>query len=395
MKRIFQVMIGSFIFLVGATVVVAENSHTRSNEVIQGFVDDQLDTLGIDELAVYWEEIMTEYGHYLPESQRGTLLEFIKGDKLFSIKEWLKAVLAFAFQELTMNGKLLGSLILLTVFSVFLQSLHNAFEQSSVSKIAYAVIFMVLIIIALNSFRVAMDYATTSIEKMSDFIFALIPLILALIATSGGIASSAFFHPILIFFIQTSGLLVRFVIVPLLFLAVLLQIVSALNEQYKVTQLADLLKKTSIGVLGMFMTVVFGFISLQGTATAVADGVAVRTAKFVTGNFIPVVGRMFTDAADTVLTASVLLKNTIGIAGVSLVLLISLFPAVKIILIALIYKLAAALLQPIGPGPIIQSLHAISTTIMYIFAALAIVSFMFFLSLTIVITSGNITMMIR
>lgn len=56
------------------------------------------------------------------------------------------------------------------------------------------------------------------------------------------------------------------------------------------------------------MTVLLGVISLQGTASAVADGVAIRTAKFVTGNFIPVVGRMFTDAADTVLTASLLLK---------------------------------------------------------------------------------------
>lgn len=33
-----------------------------------------------------------------------------------------------------------------------------------------------------------------------------------------------------------------------------------------------------------------------------------KTAKFVTGNFIPVVGRMFTEAADTVISASGLLK---------------------------------------------------------------------------------------
>ena len=79
------------------------------------------------------------------------------------------------------------------------------------------------------------------------------------------------------------------------------------------------------------MTILLGVISVQGAATAVADGVAIKTAKFVTGNFIPVVGRMFTDAADTVITASLLLKNTVGIAGAAIVLFIAVFPAIKIL----------------------------------------------------------------
>lgn len=63
--------------------------------------------------------------------------------------------------------------------------------------------------------------------------------------------------------------------------------------------------------------------SLQGVNAAVTDGVAIRAAKYVTSNFIPVIGRMFTDATDTVLSASILLKNSIGIAGVIIILLIT------------------------------------------------------------------------
>jgi stage III sporulation protein AE len=254
---------------------------------------------------------------------------------------------------------------------------------------------MVLIILALNSFRVAADYAAGAIDSMTQFMFALIPLVLALIASSGGVASSALFHPLLIFLMNTSGLLVKNVVLPLLFLALVLHIASSLNDQYKATQLAGLLQKAGIGILSIFMTVLIGVISLQGTASAVADGVAVRTAKFVTGNFVPVVGRMFTDAADTVLTASLLLKNAIGLAGVAIILIIAAFPAIKIFIIALIYKLAAALLQPVGNGPVIACLDAISKVMLYVFASLAIISFMFFLSITIVIVSGNIAMFIR
>lgn len=57
-----------------------------------------------------------------------------------------------------------------------------------------------------------------------------------------------------------------------------------------------------------------------------------KTAKFVTGNFIPVVGRMFTEAADTVISASGLLKNTVGIIGLVILCLIVAFPAIQIFL---------------------------------------------------------------
>ena len=67
--------------------------------------------------------------------------------------------------------------------------------------------------------------------------------------------------------------------------------------------------KTLASGLSVFFNDFLGVLSVQGTATAVADGIAVKTAKFVTGNFIPVVGRMFTEAADTVISASGLLKT--------------------------------------------------------------------------------------
>jgi stage III sporulation protein AE len=162
-----------------------------------------------------------------------------------------------------------------------------------------------------------------------------------------------------------------------------------------VTQLAQLLRNISIGLLGTFLTVFLGVISVQGASAAVSDGMAIRTAKFVTGNFIPVLGRMFTDATDTVISASVLLKNTVGIIGVATLLFIAAFPAIKVLTLAFIYKFTAALLQPLGGGPIIKCLDIISKSVIYIFAALAIVSLMFFLSITVIIAAGNITMMVR
>lgn len=385
------------LFFFQPTVGNANEKNEVGHEPIMqsDLVQAQFERIDFEEIKVFWDDIVTKYGGFLPESQKGSFMDFVSGKKQFSFNEWFKGMLKFVFYELLANGKLLGSLILLTIFSMFLQSLQNAFEQSSISKVAYAIVYMVLIILALNSFHVAIEYTKETISVMTSFLMALIPLLLALIATSGGIVSAAFFHPVLLFLMNTSGILIQYVVLPLLFFAAILSIVSTMTDHYKVTQLAQLLRNFSIGILGAFMTVFLGVISVQGTSSAVADGVTLRTAKFLTGNFIPVIGRMFTDAADTVINASVLLKNTVGMAGVIILLLITAFPAIKILIISFIYKLAASLLQPLGGGPVISCLDIISKSMIYIFASLAIVSLMFFLSITVIIAAGNITLMVR
>ncbi|PEC23449.1 stage III sporulation protein AE [Bacillus cereus] len=377
-------------FLFFSLPVVVQASPVETN-----VVDQQLDKLGIEDVKQFWDGLVTKYGGYLPESQKGSFMEFVKGEKEFSIKEWMLGLLKYLFHELVANGKLLGTLIMLTIFSALLQSLQSSFSKSSVSKIADAVVYMVLIILALNSFYVVMTYARETIQTMVDFILALLPILLALIATGGGVVSVSFFHPIIIFLMNTSGLLMNYIVLPLLLLATILSIVSTMSDQYKVTKLSKLLQNVSVGIIGIFLTIFLGVLSVQGTATAVADGIAVKTAKFVTGNFIPVVGRMFTEAADTVISASGLLKNTVGIIGLVILCLIVAFPAIQIFCIAFIYKFAAAVLQPVGGGAIIQCLDIIGRSITYVFACLAIVSFMFFLSITIIIAAGNITLMMR
>ncbi|SDM14478.1 stage III sporulation protein AE [Bacillus sp. OK048] len=394
--QIIPIIILLFLVFTSTSVQANEKESLASTPLSpQELVDAQLKNMDLTELKQYWEDIQTKYGGFLPESQKGSLYDFVKGDKKFTFKDWTQGILKFLFHEFVVNGKLLGSLILLTIFSMFLQSMQNAFESSTVSKVAYSIVYMVLVILALNSFHVVIEYTNETIGSMISFVLSLIPLLLALIASSGGIISAAFFHPVILFLMNISGMFMQYVILPLLFLATLLSIVSTMSDHYKVTQLAQLIRNWSIGLMGLFLTIFLGVISVQGASTAITDGVAIRTAKFVTGNFIPVIGRIFTDAADTVVSASGLLKNSVGIAGVAILLIIVAFPALKILMIAFIYKFAAAILQPLGGGPVIKCLDIISKSVIYVFAALGIVSLMFFLSITVIVAAGNLTMMMR
>lgn len=371
-------------------------SYAETEEIKEEQIDEVLlESLSLDEIAKYWNDLSREYGQFLPDITEKDVKELVKEHNTISIKSTLIGLIKFLLYEIIVNGKLLGILIIMTIFSVILQSMHTAFEKSVVSKIAYFVVYLVLIYITLNSFYLVFNYAKQSIDMMSSFMVALLPLLIALIATFGQVITISFFHPIIIFLIHISGILTTNFIFPLLYLSALLMIVSHLNENFQATHLAELFKTISLSIIGIFFTIFLGVMSVQGTASAIQDGVALKTTKFITGNFIPVIGRSFTDAADTFLAAALLLKNAIGIVGLIIIVTIAIFPAIKIMVISFIYKLAAAVLQPLGNSPVITSLNIVSKYIMYVLACLITVTFMFFLSIVIIIVASNIPLLMR
>lgn len=362
---------------------------------VEELVREQVDRLQTEQIEQFWQKTLREYQGYLPDVKSPGLVQLLMQDGQFTFSGMAKGMLKFVFHEILMNGKLLSSIIIITVFAMILETMQNAFERNTVTTVAYAIAYLVLMVLAINSFHVAISYAKDAITDMSDFMLAMIPLVIALLASMGNLASAAMFHPLIIFMVNISGTVISTVIFPLLFFSALLSIASLFSERYKVTQLATLLRNIAMGALGSFLTIFLAVISIQGATSAVTDGVTIRTAKYVTGNFVPVVGRMFSDAADTVISASLLVKNAVGLAGVIILLILCAFPALKILVLALIYNISSAVLQPLGNSPIITALGTIGKSLLFVFAALATVCLMFFLGITIMIAAGNISMMIR
>ncbi|MFB9325338.1 stage III sporulation protein AE [Paenibacillus aurantiacus] len=353
---------------------------------------------GIDTAAVesYWNKLMAEYGGLFPDREVPSFMEMIiPGGEGLKLTTVLRGLFEYVLHEVLYNGKLLVTIVLLTVFSMILETLQTAFERNTVSKVAYSITYMVMIVIAVNSFNVAIGYAKDAISGMIQFMMAMIPLLLALLASMGNVVTVTVMHPLIIFMIHAVGTVIYTIVFPLLFFSAVLHIASAVTDKFKVTQLANVLRNFAVGLMGIMLTIFLGVISVQGATGSVTDGVTMRTAKFVAGNFVPVVGRTFSDAADTVMSASLLVKNAIGLAGVIILILLCAFPAIKILTLALIYNVSAAVMQPLGDSPIVGCLQTIGKTLIYVFAALAAVGLMFFLAVTIILTAGNAAIMMR
>ncbi|MDU7472002.1 MAG: stage III sporulation protein AE [Paenibacillus macerans] len=388
-KTLFLIVLGALLVWLIPQVSLAEGADG-------GWIKRQAEELPTDQVETYWQQLMKDYGGFFPDQKLPSFMDMLLAqDQSFSLKTGLTGLMKYMWHEVLYNGRILVTIVLLSIFSMILETLQTAFERNQVSKVAYSICYLVILVLAINSFHVAITYASNAIGGMIDFMMAMVPLLFTLLASMGGAVTVTVTHPLVVFMVHAVGTAVHTIVFPLLFFSALLHIVSSLSDKYKLTQLADLLRSISMALLGVLLTVFLGVISVKGIAGSVTDGVTLRAAKYLTGNFVPVVGKVFADATDTVISASLLVKNSIGLVGVIILLFLCAFPAIKIITLALIFNLSAAVMQPLGDSLIVTCLETIGKSMLYVFAALAAVGLMFFLAITIMLTAGNITVMMR
>lgn len=342
-------------------------------------VNSQLEALDFSKVEKFIQQMDQETNQYLPQLDLIPLLkDFAKGEINFDLTAIFSGLIKFFFKELVANSKLLGTLVILAVICAVLENLQKGFEKGTTGKIASAVSFLVIIILAINSFTIAVNIGRETIGNMIDFINALIPLMLTLLTAMGGVASSKLFHPVMLALLGSVGLLIKNLVFPLIFFAAILNILSHINKEFQVSKLAALFRNGALALQGLFLSVFLGFITIMGIGGSVADGVAIRTAKFATGAFIPIVGGMFTDALEAIFGTSLLLKTALGLVGLVIIFIMCIFPLLKILSLVFIYKLAGALIQPMGEGEIVECLNTMGNALLMVFAAVAVVGLMFF-----------------
>jgi len=328
-------------------------------------------------------------------SFKDLLFKMTRGEAAWKAADVFHYLAVYLFKEVVANASLLGRLVVLAVICIVLQNLSVAFEHGSTGQLSRTVTFLMLVTIAVGSFSLAVNTGREVVDKMVGFMQALLPVLLTLLVALGGAASAAVFHPVLLTGLTIMGSLIKNVVLPLVFFSALLGLVSNLSPRFKVSNLAGLLKTAAMGLLGVFGTVFLGLLALQGVAGAVGDGVLLRTAKFSLDAFVPVVGGMFSDALEAVISTALLIKNAAGIAGVVVISVLMALPMLKLISLALIYKLAGALVQPVGDSPVVDCLNDLGNNVIIVFAVVATVGLLFYFTIAIVVAMGNLTVMLR
>jgi stage III sporulation protein AE len=123
--------------------------------------------------------------------------------------------------------------------------------------------------------------------------------------------------------------------------------------------------------------------------------VSIKTAKFTIDKFVPIVGSLFAQSVDVVITCTLLIKNAVGIAGIIIIAAIVISPAFTILAHYFLFKLTGAVLEPIAEGGMSKFVQDAADVLMILFVAVIAAAIMFFVTTAVIIGAGNANIMLR
>ena len=388
--RLILLVLASICFLLfcSSTVQAEPSSEAFS-------MQDAMKYLDVDTLEAYKGHLDDEISAGLEiKSLREWLGEFSQGNWKLDIKELGPRILRLFFREVAANSGLLGKLIILSVISALLLNLQNAFSKS-VSKISYLATFLALSAIALGSFKVVLSIAQETITNMVTFMTAMLPQVMVLVAGLGGINSSVMLFPLLMSAATFCAGAIKDIVFPLILVAVILSLLNQMSETVQVERLAKVMGRVAQIALGFFLTIFVGIATLRAVYASVLDNVTLRTTRFITDNAVPLVGKMVGDTIEVAAGYVIMLKHAVSIYGVLIILGIILLPLIKIAAIVIIYKIVAAIVEPMGDARTAAVLDTMSNYLAMILAATAGVALMFFFMIAIIAGMSNGLGMLR
>lgn len=101
------------------------------------------------------------------------------------------------------------------------------------------------------------------------------------------------------------------------------------------------------------------------------------------------------DAVDTVIGCSSILKNAVGIVGIIIVIGICILPIVKLLILMVMYKITAAIAEPIADAKIVGVIEQMADTFKVLLAILCTIATILIIGIGLVIKISNMGMMYR
>lgn len=311
------------------------------------------------------------------------------GEGNISINKILKAVVSLLFKEVNSVLKLALSMVAIAILCSFLKNLQDALSSDGISNIAFYACYIVLILLLSKSFLISVSLAKEVINGIADFMSAILPVLVSIIALTGGVSQSATLDPIVMASVLIIPRIYCNVIIPLILITFVLEFANNLSEEHKISNLCKTIKQCTLWLQGIIVTIFIAMLTIRGITSSTIDAVTLKTTKFAIDNFIPIVGKAFSDAITSVAGYGLIIKNAISGVGLLILVLIILHPIIKITLISFIYKISSSLVEPISDKRITSSIAGAGNAMTLLLSCVLSVSLMFFILFGIIASAGK------
>lgn len=346
-KKWITVVLLALIFLcVPAPVSALETDSFQQGDGEDGtFIEEMMGNVDFAELDGFLER--EDFGmrdHISFSELVGQMLEQGFSDFDYSrIMDWLKEVL---FAEVDRNRKLLIEVVLLAVGFSILKNFAGAFSSSYISDLCFLLVYCVLAVMLLQSFLSFQEIVQGALNDSVEFMKMVIPTYCITMVFSTGSSSSAGFYQTAFLVIYLVQWLFLNLLIPMIHIYVLMELFNHFFEDEKFANLTELLKGAVCWGMKIAGIAVLGLNVVQGLVNPAKDRLLNGTIGKA-ASLIPGVGNTINGVTELLLGSGIMIKNCVGAAAVLILVLISIVPMGKVACMALFYKLAAAVTEPV------------------------------------------------
>ena len=283
----------------------------------------------------------------------------ISGDMEETIRMFLQFLADQVSYEFDYNRKNLVYVLLVALTAAVFSSFAGAFKSRQISDISFYVMYMLLITLCLTAFRTSAEGMEERLGYLVDFMRVLCPSYFLAVAFASGSVTSLFFYNVILFLIYIVELVIVRFLLPVVNIYIMIRVLGNLTGEDFLSEFADLIKKVVSWILKTLLVCVISVNVVQGLLAPAIDAVK-RSALTRTAEALPWVGNAVGGVAEVVLGTAVLIKNGIGMAGAVISVAICAVPIFQMLIMALMYKLAAALVQPVSDKRITTCISGVS-----------------------------------
>lgn len=237
----------------------------------------------------------------------------------------------------------LKSAILILIIILLMAILNGINENSQILNIVYLVCFIAIASITIGNFTQIISMFKNTSDILSKIVQIVSPFLIAILIGTGAITSTGLIQPLILFMASLIGFIITYIIIPCISVSVALNVISSMSDNFKFNELSKMFSKCAIWIIGIVLTLFLGILSLETTLSASVDSLTVNVTQAAFSNFIPVVGKFFSDSLETVIGTSKIIGKAGGVVGIVSMIVISSVPIIKIASVCIVYYLLAAI----------------------------------------------------
>ena len=365
-----------------------ESTSTEQEELLEEYYHTFTNESELDRLEEELSGINQNYGKENSISFTDIFEQLIKGNIDEVIQSVVSGIVQNLSVEVSQNKEVILKLIALVIVAAIFNNYSSIIKFSYVGEQGFYITYLIIAVLLMQSFTIAYDLTEETMCYIRDIMYCLLPSFYMSLLMCGGITTSHMVNTMFVWVLSVIEKLMLVVVLPGIRIYFLIIVLNQINEQDRFSKLAGLIKQGIQFLLKAVVTGIIGLNLMKSILIPIYDNTKYNLLQ--KGLSIIPGGSSLSGLSTILVGAGVLIKNSVGIAVVIILLIVSSIPILKLFYFYVIYKIILALMQPISDNRVLSGIQGTADSLGILLRAMTTSISVLMLSIAIVMLTTNV-----